>query len=84
METIRETKYLYFVAEDIPGRLTKIIHVVNRSSESTIATIEWYGSWRQYCFMPNPNTVWNPDCLKSVNEVISVLMEQRRIKLSNP
>lgn len=79
MEIIKETKYLFFKEEQIVGKKTKTVHVINKHSQDEIASIEWYGAWRQYCFMPESCTVWNPDCLNSVNEVIAYLMKQRKV-----
>lgn len=31
-----------------------------------IGQIKWYGPWRQYCFFPNSNTIWNAECLEDV------------------
>jgi len=63
MTIIKETKYLVF-QEQPTRRKTKVISVINKSSEEEIATIEWYSAWRQYCFMPGGDrmdysTVWN-------------------------
>jgi len=76
---IKETKYLIFNAESIKGRKTKIIHIINKSSTNEIGTIEWYGSWRQYCFMPSLefDTVWNNTCLTDIISVINGLMKGR-------
>lgn len=82
---IKETKYLIFESEQIKGRKTKVIHVVNKSSKEEIATIEWYGPWRQYCFMPNLefDTVWNTTCLTDIISVINNLMRERKVSKQN-
>lgn len=82
-ELIKETRYLLFKEERQEGKKTKVIHVLNKNSKDQIATIEWYGAWRQYCFMPERfdfDTVWNINCLQEIIEVISQLMNERRIK----
>ena len=81
MAIIKETKYLIFDKEKLPGRKTFIVRLINKSSQEQIATIEWYGAWRQYCFFPNLeyDTVWNNTCLKDVLEVIDMLMKERTI-----
>ena len=78
---IKETKYLTFAAEKIEGRKTKIIHIINKSNINEIGTIEWYGNWRQYCFMPSLefDTVWNNTCLADIISVINDLMKERTI-----
>ena len=81
MAIIKETKYLVFATEIIKGRKTKIVHVINKSNTLELATIEWYGNWRQYCFMPNLefDTVWNNTCLTDVISVINQLMKEREV-----
>jgi hypothetical protein len=81
-ERIKETKYLVFAAEKIEGRKTKLIHIINKSSINEIGTIEWYGSWRQYCFMPSLefDTVWNNTCLTDIISVIDGLIKERNIE----
>ena len=79
---IKETKYLQFMEEHPAGKKTKVIHVINKHSQDEIATIEWYGAWRQYCFFPSLDfdTVWNNGCLQDILDVISMLMKERRDK----
>lgn len=79
---IKETKYLLFWEDKIEGKKTKIIYVLNRNSQDQIATIEWYGAWRQYCFMPERfefDTVWNNTCLQDIIDVINQLMSECKI-----
>jgi hypothetical protein len=81
MSIIKETKYLKFDAYNIPSRKTVLVNVINKSSGDEIATIEWYGAWRQYCFMPSFefNTVWNNTCLTDVITVIDMLMKAKNV-----
>jgi len=77
MITFKETKYLRFI--DVEARQkTKIIAVVNIHHDEQIGEIKWFGKWRQYCFYPNGNTIWNVNCLNDVNSVITKLMEERK------
>ena len=77
MTTIKETQYLRFI--DLEARTkTKIIAVVNIHHDEQIGEIKWFGKWRQYCFYPNGNTIWNVNCLNDVNSVITNLMEERK------
>jgi hypothetical protein len=81
MAIIKETKYLMFESTQFRGRKTKVIDICNKSSGHPLGTIEWYSSWKQYCFMPSTEieTVWNNTCLQDVMDVISELMNERRI-----
>lgn len=83
MTIIKETKYLYFSDESKGyNKKTKTIAVINKSSGNLIAYIEWYGAWRQYCFMPSLefDTVWNNTCLTDIISVINDLMKERTIE----
>jgi len=82
MKTIKETKYLKFIAEERKGRKTKIIHIYNRSAVEEIATIEWYPVWRQYVFIASFmfDAVWNNTCLKDILEVLETLAKERQIE----
>lgn len=42
-----------------------------------LGVLKWYVSWRQYCFFPQPETVFNKGCLEDINHFITQLMEAR-------
>lgn len=79
LKVLKETQYLSFVNFESKGK-TRVIGVMNKNHQEIIGMIKWFGRWRQYCFFPSPNTIWNPDCLASVNEVIALLMNERKKK----
>lgn len=58
-------------------RKTCIYSIRNRKGDYILGHIKWYGSWRQYCFFPEPNTTWNRDCMDYVIAFIKELMEER-------
>lgn len=71
-------QYKYFEIIELPKsrtRKTPIYAVVNKSGGYEIGRIRWYGSWRQYCFFPAENTVWNDGCLQ---DILGFLAEMRR------
>lgn len=72
------TEYLRFEDETPTGRKTKIIAVYSQRAGDLLGRISWFGRWRQYAFFPEAGTIWNPDCLRSVNERIGALMAERR------
>jgi len=81
MEIIKQTKFLIFVqlTRD-KDRKTEVVTVNNKHHNMTIGVIKWYGSWRQYCFFPNGETIWNKDCLDDINSVIRDLMNLKNKK----
>ena len=84
MKTLKETPYLVFFALDEEEKTkkqpkkTKLIGIVNKHHEEVIGEIRWFSRWRQYCFYPYPNTIWNITCLTDVNSVIKDLMDERK------
>jgi hypothetical protein len=79
MKTLRETTYLRFIDKEAK-QITKIIGVVNIHHDEEIGEIKWFGKWRQYCFYPSPDTIWNTGCMKDICEVINDLMNKRKVK----
>ena len=80
MKTIKETKYLKFIAEQKEGRKTKIIHIYDKSAIEEIAIIEWHLVWKQYCFIPEFTTVWDNTCLTEILQVLNDLMKERQVE----
>lgn len=83
MEAIKTTKYLRFDSYVVRGKKTKTVSVLSIHHNQEIGKIKWYSAWRQYCFFPDNNTIWNKECLGEINEVIFMLMEERRLALIN-
>jgi hypothetical protein len=79
MDILKETQYLCFVEFEKKEK-TKVIAVMNKHHEEIIGMIKWFSRWRQYCFFPSTETVWNINCLNDVNEVIKNLMDERKKK----
>jgi hypothetical protein len=71
------TRYIYF--EEIGNTSkTTIWNVISQSSGITLGQVKWYGAWRQYCFFPESNTIWNTSCLESIQSFIKAEMEARK------
>jgi len=77
--TIHQTKYLKFVVVRYKPK-TKVIAVINVTSGEELGRIEWFAKWRQYCFMPYGMTVWNVDCMKDIQNLITTLMISHKPK----
>ena len=76
MDTIK-SRYLEFDRIGYTGK-TDVWDVLSKSQESILGKIKWYGPWRQYCFFPSPNTIFNPECMADISKKIKELMELRR------
>jgi hypothetical protein len=76
MNTRKTTKYIRF--EEITTK-PLYIAIVNKRSNEEIASIEYYSSWRQYCFFPGCGTVWNDECLQEVRIILDELNKSKKI-----
>lgn len=66
------TKYMAFkLIEQKPK--TQVWAVLNNKSGFRLGVIEWYGPWRQYCFFPTADTVFNIGCLFDISNFIKGL-----------
>ena len=73
-EIIKETKYLRFTKLERPSdKKTDIVIIDSISGGYTLGRIKWFPRWRQYCFFPEGETVWNKTCMEDVYEVIEEL-----------
>lgn len=60
-------KYIRVFDDTPEGKKTKIYHLCSQKNELThLGQIKWYGPWRQYCFFPEDETVFNKTCLKDI------------------
>ena len=65
-------KFIYFIHVANKPK-TSVWHCLNNGSDSLLGGIEWYGPWRQYCFFPEFDTVFNVSCLEDINHFIGQL-----------
>ena len=72
-----KSKYLEFDYVGSTGK-TDIWNVLSKTSGYILGQIKWYGAWRQYCFWPSPQTIFNPQCMLDINQAIKQLMEARK------
>ncbi len=72
MKVFAEYKYLMIIhAQRRPGAKTPLYYVCNyRRSNTVIGEISWYGTWRQFCLVPNGSTVWSDGCLEDIRDAL--------------
>jgi len=75
MEQI-ETKYITFKFVKQKPK-TQVWHIISNSSQFCLGVIEWYPQWRQYCFFPTAETVFNFSCLVTISDFIGKLTQQK-------
>ena len=63
--------YKYIRIEEISQKpKTSVYTVFNSKDGSYLGTIEWYGPWREYCFMPTIDCVFCSQCLTDIIDFI--------------
>ncbi len=50
-----------------PGRKTKLFDVLPMTG-ARLGTVKWFSHWRKYCFFPDMETLFDPDCLFTIAE----------------
>lgn len=75
------SEYLEFERHDPPpDRKTPVVRVLSKRTGQPLGSIAWYGPWRQFCFYPSPETIFNVGCLRDIEDQIGLLMAERRRK----
>ena len=74
-----KTEYKYIKFVQIPQKTkTSIWNCNNKSGNYALGIVKWYPAWRQYCFFPCGNMVFNKGCLEDINYFITQLMDERK------
>jgi hypothetical protein len=59
------SKYLEFnTLEQKPK--TKVIEIISKRGRERLGIVKWFPRWRQYAFFPEPNTIFNVECLNDI------------------
>lgn len=65
-------KYVFFNwIEDKPK--TSVWQCRNQTTGGLLGIVKWYNPWRQYCFYPESDCVFNMNCLEDINDFIGQL-----------
>ena len=70
-----EFKYIRFELIDKKPK-TSVYGCYSVRSNDLLAKIAWYGSWRQYCFYPACETIFNVGCMNDIIEFIQELSKK--------
>jgi len=65
-------KYIEFlkVGTSASGKTSRWI-CQNINSGDDLGEVVWYGSWRQYCFLPDEGAIFSADCLADIQDFLS-------------
>ena len=72
-------KYIEFNEVDT-NKKTKHWFINNHVSHQMIGEVYWYAPWRQYCFYPGTEMVFNVTCLSDIQHFVNYQMELRKKK----
>ena len=64
-----ENKWINIIEVPHTGK-TKGFEIRNKSGDYPIGEIYWYSSWRQYCFYPWEDMIFNSGCLELITEFL--------------
>ncbi len=79
MSFFESTTYLRI---DLTGKsvsgLTSIYRVFNKDNLEGLGEVKWFARWRQYCFFPFSDTVFEKTCLHDISEYLIKLNKEHK------
>jgi hypothetical protein len=76
-----KNRYEFISFSQVPSNgKTQIWQCLSNNGGYALGVVKWYGAWRQYCFFPSGETIFNVGCLSDIQDFIRQLMEERRKK----
>ena len=59
---------------------TNVWEITSTHHGNVLGVVKWYGSWRQYCFFPESNCLFNHACLFEVFSFLIKLNDEHKEK----
>ena len=75
-----EFEYFFLDSIEYPNKKTETFWVINKRSGQPIGEIMWHCPWRQYCFFPEADTIWNDVCLGDIMNTVKQLNEEHKAR----
>ena len=69
-------KYIEFIMTGSKPK-TAIWRCQSRRSGDVLGYVHWYGPWRQYCFFPAEESVFNDGCLLDIVDFLDKARKAR-------
>ena len=75
-----KTEYQYLTFELMPEQSSKTSawFCKNKRSGTVLAHVKFHPPWRQYCFFPVIQAVYNKGCLSDISDFLNQLQEERK------
>ena len=72
-------KFIEFI-ELAKDKDTSIWECNNKKTLEQLGVVQWYSSWRRYCFQPSCfiKTIYSAECLDDISDFIKKEMEKRK------
>lgn len=73
-----ESEFIYVEKVELPKRKTPIYKLFSMSNQDIkLGEIKWFGAWRQYCFYPEGNTIFDRKCLTYINNFLEEINKKK-------
>ena len=73
-----ESEFIYIEKVELPKRKTPIYKLFSVSNHDIkLGEIKWFGAWRQYCFYPEGNTIFDRKCLTYINNFLEEVNKKK-------
>jgi hypothetical protein len=73
------SKWIMFSCYENTGKTLKYNILTKDVPPLKLGEIRWFGRWRQYAFYPEPDTVFEKQCMKDITAFLERLMAERKI-----
>ncbi len=76
-----KTEYEYFSFIKDESVTKAAVWHCRKGVEMVLGVVKWHKYWRQYCFFPEPDTVFNVVCLEDLGHFINqISLVQKRYR----
>ncbi len=75
-----DSKWIFFEKYEDTGKTQKYNIKTKTNPPIKIGVVKWFGRWKQYSFYPEPDTIFEKQCLKDIIAFIENLMLERKKK----
>lgn len=75
------SKWIIFSLYENTGKTLKYNIYTKDTPPIKLGEIRWFGRWRQYAFFPEPNTVYEKQCMQDITNFLKKLMLDRKTKI---
>lgn len=82
MELTKEYKWIVLSAVVNTGK-TIVYNCSNKENRVLLGQVKWYGAFRKYSFFPEPNMVFESQCMRDIVSFMDQLMLERKIAKQN-